>query len=222
MRYLPLITGIFLLAVYGCSPLAKVQSYQSPELDPTQKEELLSALFPTFPDIDESNIHQELLPYVLVKGESHALDQFIRFDNDLHSQWRMNKLKFIPYWKVKGNSNIDIFFMEGYGYNGPIWAYVLYNEEDQSIVDIRFFHKRETRTYGGDITTDWYQEQYAGAKLAVNGQLNYMGNPKREVYTFGGVQIDGTSGSTMTNNGVQAMFNNMLDHYAPLITGRQD
>lgn len=227
MRHLPLFASLLMLAAIflelSCSPkLAKAQNYpQSATLDPAQKEELLSVLFPSFPKINASNIEQELQPYVLVKGKAHAMTQFIQFDNALHQQWRMNKLDFVPFWKIKSAPNVDILFMEGYGYAGPVWAYILFNEADQTIMDIRFFHKKETHSYGDEIRKDWYQEQYAGAKLATGGQLNLMENPKREVYSFGGVKLDGASGSTVTNNGIQTMFNHMLANYEPLITGKQ-
>lgn len=218
-----LFISLTLLEISCSSQLSKAQNYpQSPTLDPVQKEELLSTLFPSFPKINAGNIEQELQPYVLVKGKAHALPQFITFDNELHQQWRMNKLAFIPFWKVKSAPHVDILFMEGYGYAGPVWAYILFNETDQTIMDIRFFHKKETLSYGAEISKDWYQEQYAGAKLSLEGKLNLMDNPKREVYTFGGVKLDGASGSTVTNNGIKAMFNNMLVHYEPLILPTQN
>ena len=211
-----------LLPLSCTSKLKLAQSYpHSSSLDAQQKEELVETLRWEFPKINEKNIEQELQPYVLVKGQSYPLTQFITFDKDLHANFRMHKLDFAPYWKLKDHPNLDILFMEGYGYEGNIWSYLIFDESSKTIVSIAFFHKNETRTYGGDISLDWYQEQYAGAKLVTDGQLNLMTNPKREVYQFGATRIDGTSGATVTNNGVQAMFNNMLDNYKALLLGSE-
>ncbi|MCB9282542.1 MAG: FMN-binding protein [Lewinellaceae bacterium] len=213
--------GIIALALLPSSCTSKLklaQSYpNSSSLEAQQKEELVETLRWEFPKINDKNIEQELQPYVLVKGNSYPLTRFISFDKDLRANFRMHKLDFVPYWKLKDHPNIDILYMEGYGYAGNVWSYVVYDEQTKSIIRIAFFHKDETRTYGGDISLDWYQEQYAGAKLVANGQLNYMSNPKREVYQFGDTKIDGTSGATVTNNGIQAMFNNMLDNYKALL-----
>ena len=211
-------TALVLLPLSCTSKLKLAQSYpNASSLETQQKEELVETLRWEFPKLNEKNIEQALQPYVLVKAQSYPLTQFLSFDKDLHANFRMHKLDFVPYWKLKDHPNIDILFMEGYGYEGNIWSYVIFDEQTKSIVGISFFHKNETRTYGGDISLDWYQEQYAGAKLVTNGKLNFMTNPKREVYQFGDTKIDGTSGATVTNNGVQAMFNNLLDNYKALL-----
>ena len=214
-----LLLSTFIFFQLSCTSKLKIaQNYpQSSTLDDTQKIELLETLSWEFPDINASNVEKELQPFVLVKGESHPLTQFVAFDDEMHRNFRMHDLDFVPYWTVRSKPHIHVFFMEGYGWKAPVWSYILFDSKAKTILDIAFFHKGETRTYGGDISLDWYQDQYTGAKLASDGKLNFMENPAREVYTFGGTKIDGTSGSTVTNDGIQNMFNNMLKNYKSLI-----
>ena len=207
------------LMLWSCtSKLMTAQNYpQAPGLEAKQKEELLLALSRTFPKITEANIEQELQSYVLVKGNSHPTPQFILFDDPLRMNFRMGKLDFVPYWKLKNHPGVDILYMEGYGYAGPIWGYLIFDEKEGKAVDVYFFHRKETRSYGADLSADWYQEQYAGIRLFEEGKTLLMDNPQREVYTLGGTRIDGLSGSTVTNNGVRAMFNALLKNYEALI-----
>jgi Na(+)-translocating NADH:ubiquinone oxidoreductase C subunit len=229
MRHLMHLAGAALL-VWGLffpsctSKLMTAQNYpQTPVLEDKQKEELLLALSRAFPQITQANIDQELQSYVLVKGNSHPTPQFIRFDDQLRMNIRMGKLDFVPYWKLKNHPGVDILYMEGYGYAGPIWGYLIFDEKKGKALDVYFFHRKETRSYGADLSADWYQEQYAGLQLFADSQLFLMENPQREVYTVGGTRIDGLSGSTVTNNGVRAMFNALLKNYEALVvTGTPD
>ena len=186
------------------------------------KEELVTTLSRRFPGITKENVESELLQYSLIKGKPKALKEFVTFDAKLRQQFKTQTLKKVPYWKLKNHPSIDVLYLEGSGWAGPIWGYLLLDQSNKTVVDVFFFHRAETRTYGAEIGLDWFQEQFAGMPLVKDGQLQKLEMPNREKYTYGDLKLDGISGSTITNRGFMGMFNGMLKNYAMLLTGNPD
>ncbi|MBK6901288.1 MAG: FMN-binding protein [Saprospirales bacterium] len=197
-------------------------SIGQPLLPSPQKDELVTALSRRYPGITLQNLEKELIPYALIKGKPKELKRFADFDKKLHKQFREQTIKKVPFWKLKNHPSIDVLYMEGNGHYGPIWGYLVMDEIDKTIVDVCFFHRAETRTYGADITLDWFQGQFAGMKLSADGQLLQLEMPDRESYTFGGVRLDAISGATQTNRGLMDMYNGMLRNYSALLTGKTE
>jgi len=204
-----------LIAILGLS-LAFTVAVQKPIPSP-QKEELVTALSRSFPEINKENIESELLQYKLVKGKQVASKKFIVFNKKTYQGFKTQTLKKVPYWKLKNHPSIDILYMYGTGWTGPVWGYLILDQTDKTVVDVRFFHKGETRTYGGDISLDWFQEQFIGMQLVDDGTLKKFEMPDREKFSYGDVQLDAISGATTTNIGVKTMFNGLLKNYAALL-----
>ena len=194
-----------------------ISSFAPKPIASPQREELITTLARQFPDITNENLDSELEPWSVVKGKPALQKEFAVFDAKLRQQFKTMKLKKAPYWKLKNHPGIDILYMEGTGWHGAIWGYLILDEAQHSVVDVFFFHKGETRTYGAEIGLDWFQEQFVGMQLAQDGQLVKLEMPNREKYSHGGKQIDAISGSTITNRGVMGMFNGMLANYQALL-----
>ena len=91
--------------------------------------------------------------------------------------------------------------MQGNGLWGPIWGYLAIAADGKTVVGATFGHKSETPGLGGEITTEKFQDQFAGKQIMDNGNLVP-------------VEFDAITGATKTSNGVKEMIDNTLKKYS--------
>ena len=91
--------------------------------------------------------------------------------------------------------------MQGNGLWGPIWGYLAVAADGKTVVGATFGHKSETPGLGGEITTEKFQNQFAGKQIMDNG---------RPVP----VEFDAITGATKTSNGVKEMIDSTLKKYS--------
>ena len=91
--------------------------------------------------------------------------------------------------------------MQGNGLWGPIWGYLAIAADGKTVVGATFGHKSETPGLGGEITTEKFQDQFAGKQIMDNGNLVP-------------VEFDAITGATKTSNGVKEMIDSTLEQYS--------
>jgi Na+-transporting NADH:ubiquinone oxidoreductase subunit C len=113
----------------------------------------------------------------------------------------------------------EIFYIvtiRGTGLWGPIWGYLSFGEDLNTITGANFDHASETPGLGAEIADPPFQQQFIGKKI-----FGEDGNFKPVIVVKGGAPdddphaVDGISGGTITSNGVTAMLRNGLDVYVP-------
>lgn len=105
--------------------------------------------------------------------------------------------------------------MEGTGLWGPIWGYVTFESDLNTIKGVTLAHKGETPGLGAEIAGLKFTKQYTG-KTIFDGD-KYV---SIEVLKGGGGRdnphaIDGITGGTITSVAVGEMFYRSLDLYVP-------
>jgi Na+-transporting NADH:ubiquinone oxidoreductase subunit C len=105
--------------------------------------------------------------------------------------------------------------MRGKGLWGPIWGYVAFKNDFNTIVGCMFDHKGETPGLGAEINQDFFQVQFKN-KVIFNEQSEFI-----SVRTIkGGAAendphgVDAISGGTITSDGLSNM---MKDGLAPYV-----
>lgn len=103
----------------------------------------------------------------------------------------------------------------GTGLWGPIWGYVAFSNDLNTIVGINFDHQGETPGLGAEITTPMFTDQYIGKTIMDNGKFVSV-----TVHKGGGGKtdphgVDGITGGTITSKGVGSMMENTLKPYIP-------
>jgi Na+-transporting NADH:ubiquinone oxidoreductase subunit C len=78
----------------------------------------------------------------------------------------------------------------------------------RTIRGLTFYHHEETPGLGGEISADWFREQFVGKKIVdasgKGGIVIRMGGD------LAGNEVDGITGATMTCDKVQEMLNNVI------------
>lgn len=104
--------------------------------------------------------------------------------------------------------------VRGKGLWGPIWGYVSFHEDLNTIEGTQFGHKGETPGLGAEINTPKFQDQFVSKKILKEDgsfvSINVVkgGTPDSDMHG-----VDAISGGTITSKGLEAMLRDCLKEY---------
>lgn len=121
-------------------------------------------------------------------------------------------------WVENGEIKKVAFPLAGMGLWSTVYSYIALEDDFATIVGATFYGHKETPGLGGEVSSDWFMDQFAGKKVFTeNGEPVEFEVVKGEVdskYPNGNDHaVDGMSGATMTGNGVQAFINDGVERY---------
>jgi Na+-transporting NADH:ubiquinone oxidoreductase subunit C len=108
--------------------------------------------------------------------------------------------------------------VRGRGLWGPIWGYISFYDDFNTIYGAIFDHEKETPGLGAEINQKFFQVQFANKKI-----LDQQGNLVSVKVVKGGAKsddihaVDAISGGTITSTAVQTMMENCLGNYKEYI-----
>ena len=127
--------------------------------------------------------------------EKHCTDEFLLDENGDPTE----NDEGLPVFVI--DRKTSVIPMQGNGLWGPIWGYLAIASDGKTVVGATFGHKSETPGLGGEITTEKFQDQFAGKQIMDNGNLIP-------------VEFDAITGATKTSNGVKEMIDSTLEKYS--------
>ncbi|MFH0907741.1 MAG: NADH:ubiquinone reductase (Na(+)-transporting) subunit C [bacterium] len=167
------------------------------------------------PEIDR--IFREKISEIVLDGASgQLLDGKTSADfsaEDLHDR------KVLPLYVWKENGELDKVALpiHGKGLWSTIYGYISLKRDLATIEGITFYKHGETPGLGGEVETDWFQDQFKGKMIFEDGQRLHFDIVKGKVadrYPEGNNHaVDGISGATLTGKGVMTFLNSDLDKY---------
>lgn len=106
----------------------------------------------------------------------------------------------------------------GSGLWGPIWGYMAFDSDCNTIKGVIFDHAKETPGLGAEITSKAFQAEFKGKKIFdQNGVFVSIIVEKGGIFKLPKAKqesaVDAISGSTITSNGVEAMLSTCLANY---------
>jgi len=116
--------------------------------------------------------------------------------------------------KLDKGDTIYVTQVRGKGLWGPIWGFISFKTDMNTIYGAYFDHKGETPGLGAEIDTKKFQSQFIGKKI-----FDEAGNFTSVKVIKGGAKpndshgVDAISGGTITSNGVTDMIKDCLSDY---------
>jgi Na+-transporting NADH:ubiquinone oxidoreductase subunit C len=104
--------------------------------------------------------------------------------------------------------------LRGKGLWGPIWGYISFETDLNTIYGAIFDHQGETPGLGSDINTDWFEAAFKGKKIFdetgkyVSIDVVKGGTPDSNPHG-----VDAISGGTITSDGLADMLEDYLEGY---------
>ena len=104
--------------------------------------------------------------------------------------------------------------VRGTGLWGPIWGYVSFQEDLNSIYGAIFKHEKETPGLGAEINQTWFSDQFEGKKIFDDqGKFVSIRVMKGGADPADEHAVDAISGGTITSTALQEMLKNCLVNY---------
>lgn len=107
----------------------------------------------------------------------------------------------------------------GAGLWGPIWGYMAFDNNGNTIYGAYFAHQGETPGLGAEIEKPKFQDQFKNKNIfAEDGQFQSVKVVKKGQEPSTGAYVNAISGGTITSQGVSKMLENCLAPYTAYFT----
>jgi Na+-transporting NADH:ubiquinone oxidoreductase subunit C len=104
--------------------------------------------------------------------------------------------------------------LRGKGLWGPIWGYISFKTDFNTVFGTTFDHKGETPGLGAEINQDWFKQPFIGKQIFTeDGKLVSISVVKGGAKPDDIHGVDAISGGTITSKGVEKMLRDNLTNY---------
>ena len=111
----------------------------------------------------------------------------------------------------------------GAGLWGPIWGYVAFDNNGNTIYGAYFSHEGETPGLGAEIEKPAFQQQFDGKNIfSTDGEFTSIAVVKTGKEPQGKAWVHAVSGGTITSQGVQKMLYDSLEPYTAFFSNLAD
>lgn len=111
----------------------------------------------------------------------------------------------------------------GAGLWGPIWGYIAFDSNGDTIYGAYFSHEGETPGLGAEIEKPAFQSQFEGKNIfSADGKFTSIAVVKTGKEPKGKAWVHAVSGGTITSQGVQKMLYDSLEAYIAFFSNLSD
>lgn len=132
--------------------------------------------------------------------------------------------RMLPVFVATTDDGKTVYVLPVYGAGlwGPIWGYVAVEDDGDTVYGAYFSHSGETPGLGAEISTEHFQQQFAGKELYKDGKFRSIDVMKAgQKPTDDADYVDAISGGTITSKGVQSMLSDCLRLYDAFLNNLQ-
>jgi len=161
---------------------------------------------------EEAEEVQNILAALGVTAAAEASpDETLAIFNDLVTVREVDGVEIYEYSSTGGGAPEAIAVsVRGAGLWGPVEGVLALESDMNTIRGVRFFKQEETPGLGGEIGSEWFQDQFGGKSIT-----DANGVPGIRVVKPGEASgqnvVDSITGATMTSQRVETMLNEVID-----------
>ena len=122
----------------------------------------------------------------------------------------------LPVFVARDDNGRENFIIPVYGRGlwGPVFGYIAFEDDYNTIFGVIFDHEGETPGLGAEISTPPFENQFKGKRIFDEaGEFVSIDVIKPGTVPLNEHRVDGISGGTITGNGVDAMLEDTLSAY---------
>ncbi|MBP7496365.1 MAG: NADH:ubiquinone reductase (Na(+)-transporting) subunit C [Bacteroidales bacterium] len=153
----------------------------------------------------------------VINNKGDEVKNINAFNIDLYYELKKKPAdRFLPVYVCEGLDSNKYFVvpLRGKGLWGPIWGYISFKQDFNTIYGAMFDHKGETPGLGAEINTLEFRKQFFGKQIfAKDSSLTSVKTIKGGAADDDIHGVDAISGGTITSNGLSDMLINTLSDY---------
>lgn len=132
--------------------------------------------------------------------------------------------RLLPVYECETDNGLKFIVpVYGAGLWGPIWGYVAFDSNGNTIYGAYFSHEGETPGLGAEIEKPAFQNQFEGKDIfSADGEFTSVDVVKAGKEPQGKAWVHAVSGGTITSQGVQKMLYNSLEPYTAFFNNLAD
>ena len=212
---LVLVVGVVLSLVYQALRPTQERNIS----DDTKKQILAAARIVPGADQSITEVYDEhIIASYIVNSEGEKIDGSKNaFDVNIANQVKQpDNERELPVYECKTDNGIKyILPVYGAGLWGPIWGYIAFDSNGNTIYGAYFAHQGETPGLGAEIEKPAFSSQFDGKNIFdSNGDFTSIAVVKAGQAPAHGDYVNAVSGGTITSQGVQKMLSNSLAPYS--------
>ena len=216
---LVVLVGVVLSVVYQALRPKQIENIQND----TRRQILAAALISPSEGQDIATLWQEHITASYIvndKGEKVTdakVDPFdVKVDQEVKKAPDQRQL---PVFECNTDKGLKyILPVYGAGLWGPIWGYIAFDNNGDTIYGAYFAHQGETPGLGAEIEKPAFQKQFEGKDVfSTDGQFQSVKVVKNGQEPATGAWVHAISGGTITSQGVQKMLLNSLEPYSAFL-----
>ncbi len=154
----------------------------------------------------------------IVNSEGKKIDSDINpFDVNVSLEVKKNpEERLLPVFECSTSAGLKyIVPVYGAGLWGPIWGYLAFDDNGDTIYGAYFAHQGETPGLGAEIEKPAFSNQFQGKDIfSTDGTFQSVKVAKNGQEPTSGAYVHAISGGTITSQGVQKMLENSLKPYS--------
>lgn len=211
---LVLVVGITLSVVYQALRPRQLENIA----DDTKRQILAAALIVPQPEESVGDVFARYIKdSFIVNSEGERIDKSINpFDVNVSLEVKKPETERLLPVYVCSTPAGDKYILPVYGAGlwGPIWGYVAFDNNGDTIYGAYFAHQGETPGLGAEIEKPAFQKQFEGKNVFnTEGDFQSVKVVKNGQEPATGAWVHAISGGTITSQGVQKMLSNSLSAY---------
>ena len=222
---LVVLVGVVLSVVYQALRPKQVENIQND----TRRQILAAALITPSEGQDIATLWQEHITASYIvndKGEKidASQDPFdVKVDQEVK---KAPDQRLLPVFECNTDKGMKyILPVYGAGLWGPIWGYIAFDNNGDTIYGAYFAHQGETPGLGAEIEKPAFQKQFEGKRLMNDDCTEVALSVVKKGKSINGLSLDSrcdaVTGATLTSNGVNDMLHDCLARYTTFLTTNQ-
>lgn len=215
---LVVIVGVVLSFVYQA-----LRPTQEKNIENDTKRQILAAarIVPEEGQSVESLYESHIVSSYIVNSEGNKIDSSTpAFSVNVAAQVKLpDNERELPVFECQTKDGLKyILPVYGAGLWGPIWGYIAFDDNGNTIYGAYFAHQGETPGLGAEIEKPAFSGQFDGKKVFNSqGEFASVAVVKAGQGKPGEEYVNAVSGGTITSHGVQNMLANSLAPYAAFL-----
>ncbi len=219
--YIYTFSSVLVIVVALLLALAALQlkPFQDKNIEVEKKQNILASLnILATPENAEELYDKNITESFVVNVNGEKVEGINAFTIDVKAEFsKPDKLKRnLPVYvsQSENGSLIYVVPLRGKGLWGPIWGYMSFHEDLNTIYGANFDHQGETPGLGAEIKETWFQKPFIGKMIFkdtteyVSIKVNKGGVDPKDLHA-----VDAISGGTITSKGLEAMIDSSLVQY---------